>query len=135
MDYKLTYDQYQQGLEQGKLLGLKCNGCDAVTFPPGSLCRECNGSDLNITEIKGHGTLRTFTVIRVAPEGMAPPYVVAMAEIDEGAWVMGNLVDIDPDDADMSLIGKKVKLGSRIVKGDTYSGGDSRVVTFSLAEG
>ena len=52
MDYKLTYDQYQQGLEQGKLLGLKCNGCDAVTFPPKSLCRECNGSDLNVTEIK-----------------------------------------------------------------------------------
>jgi uncharacterized OB-fold protein len=59
--------------------------------------------------------------------------VVAMAEIDEGAWVMGNLVDINPDDADMSLIGKKVRLGSRIVKGDKYSGGDSRVVTFSLA--
>ena len=135
MDYKLTYDQYQQGLEEGKLLGLKCNGCNAVTFPPRALCRECNGSDLNITGIEGHGTLRTFTVIRVAPEGMAPPYVVAMAEIDEGAWVMGNLVDIDPDDADMSLIGKKVKLGSRIVKGNTYSGGDSRVVTFSLAEG
>ncbi|MCD6296936.1 MAG: Zn-ribbon domain-containing OB-fold protein [Deltaproteobacteria bacterium] len=135
MDYKLTYDQYQQGLEEGKLLGLKCNGCNAVTFPPRALCRECNGSDLNITGIEGHGTLRTFTVIRVAPEGFAPPYVVAMTEIDEGAWVMGNLVDIDPDDTGMSLIGKKVKLGSRIVKGDTYSGGDSRVVTFSLAEG
>ena len=135
MDYKLTYYQYQQGLEKGKFLGLKCNGCDAVTFPPRALCRECNGSDMNITGIEGHGTLRTFTVIRVAPEGFTPPYVVAMAEIDEGAWVMGNLVDIDPDDADMSLIGKKVKLGSRIVKGDTYSGGDSRVVTLSLAEG
>jgi uncharacterized OB-fold protein len=57
-----------------------------------------------------------------------------MAEIDEGAWVMGNLVGLNPDDADMSLIGKKVRLGSQVVKGDTYSGGDTRVVTFSLAE-
>ena len=132
MDYKLTYDQYQQGLERGELPGLKCNSCNSVTFPPMVRCRECSGTDLEIVEIAGEGTLRTFTVIRVAPEGVPDPYVVAMAEIDEGAWVMGNLVDINPDDADMSLIGKKVTLGSRVVKGDTYSHGDSRVITFSL---
>ena len=132
MDYKLTYDQYQQGLERGELPGLKCNSCDSVTFPPMARCRECSGTDLEITEIAGEGVIRTFTVIRVAPEGVPYPYVVAMAEIDEGAWVMGNLVDINPDDADMSLIGKKVTLGSRVVKGDTYSHGDSRVITFSL---
>ncbi len=132
MDYKLTFDQYQQGLEKGKFLGLKCNGCKAVTFPPMAVCRGCNGTDLEITEMAGRGTLRTFTVIRVAPEGMSPPYVVAMAETDEGAWVMGNIVDINPDDADMDLIGKRVKFGSHIVKGDIYSTGDSRVITFTL---
>lgn len=132
MDYKLTYDQYQQGLERGELPGLKCNSCNKVTFPPMARCRECNGTDLEITEIAGEGTIRTFTVIRIAPEGMTAPYVVAMAEIDEGAWVMGNLVDLNPDDADMNLIGKRVTLGSHVVKGDTYSKGDSRVITFSL---
>ena len=132
MDYKLTYDQFQQGLERGELLGLKCNTCNSVTFPPMTRCRECNGTDLKITEIAGEGTMRTFTVIRVAPEGMTSPYIVAMAEIDEGAWVMGNLVDLNPDDADMNLIGKRVTLGSQIVKGDTYSHGDFRVITFSL---
>ncbi len=132
MDYKLTYDQYQQGLERGELPGLKCNSCNSVTFPPMARCRECSGTDLEITEIAGEGVIRTFTVIRVAPEGVPAPYIVAMAEIDEGAWVMGNLVDIDPDDAHMNLIGKRVTLGSRVVKGDTYSHGDSRVITFSL---
>jgi len=132
MDYKLTFDQYQQGLEKGKFLGLKCNECNAVTFPPMAVCRGCNGTALEVTEIGGEGTLRTFTVIRVAPEGMDPPYVIAMVETDERAWVMGNLVGINPDDADMSLIGKRVKLGSQIVKGDIYSTGDSRVITFTL---
>jgi uncharacterized OB-fold protein len=132
MDYKLTYDQYQQGLERGELPGLKCNACNSVTFPPMARCRECNGTDLEITEIAGEGTIRTFTVIRVAPEGMTPPYVVAMVEIDEGAWVMGNLVDLNPDDADMNLIGKRVTLGSRVVKGDSCSQDSSRVITFSL---
>ena len=132
MDYKLTYDQYQQGLERGELPGLKCNSCDSVTFPPMVRCRECSGTDLEIVELAGEGVIRTFTVIRVAPEGVPAPYIVAMAEIDEGAWVMGNLVDINPDDAHMELIGKRVTLGSRVVKGDTYSHGDSRVITFSL---
>jgi hypothetical protein len=43
---------------------------------------------------------------------------------------MGNLVGINPDDADISLIGKRVKLGSQIVKGDTYSTSDFRVIIF-----
>ena len=129
----LTYDQYQQGLEQGKFLGLKCKSCDAVTFPPMAVCRECSGSDCAVTELKGKGTLKTFTVIRVAPEGMKPPYIVAMAELDEGPWVLGNLEDVIPDEADMNLIGKKVKLGTKVSPGDVYSKGDAQVITFSLA--
>ena len=70
MDYKLTYDQYQQGLERGELPGLKCNSCNNVTFPPMIRCRECSGTDLEIVEIAGEGTIKTFTVIRVAPENL-----------------------------------------------------------------
>jgi hypothetical protein len=132
MDYTLTYNKYQEGLEQGKFLGLKCKRCNAVTFPPMAVCRECSGTDCTVAEMKGEGTLKTFTVIRVAPEGMRPPYVVAMAELDEGPWVLGNLVDMIPDKADMGLIGKRVKLGTQIAKGDAYSKKDSRVITFSL---
>jgi uncharacterized OB-fold protein len=132
MTYMLTYDQYQKGLEDGKFLGLKCNNCDAVTFPALAVCRECSSGDCSVTELKGEGTLRTFTVIRIAPQGKKPPYLVAMAELDEGPWMIGNLVGVLPDKADMSLIGKRVKLGSQVVEGDVYSKGDARVITFSL---
>ena len=132
METKITYEQYQGNLEQGKFIGLKCKGCEAVTFPPMSVCRGCSSPDCDVTELKGEGTLRTFTVIRVAPEGMKPPYIVAMAELDEGPWVLGNLVGINPDEADMGLMGKRVRLGSQTVRGDVYSLGDSRVLTFDL---
>ena len=85
-----------------------------------------------MTEIKGEGTIRTFTVVRVAPEGMKSPYVVAMVELDEGAWTMGNLVDMNPDEADMALIGRKVRLGSQVVKSDPKSEQDLHVLTFTL---
>jgi len=134
MEYKLTFKQYQLGLEQGRFMGLTCNSCNAVIFPPAAVCRECGSSDLIATELSGEGTLRTFTVIRVAPEGKTPPYIVAMAELDEGPWALGNLVDTDPDAADMSLLGKRVTLGSHMAKGDTFSGDDTRVLTFSLKQ-
>ena len=132
MDPKLTFDQYQHGLEKGKFLGLNCSECNAVTFPPMAVCRGCGGTALKVTEMSGEGTLRTFTVIRVAPEGMDPPYVTALVETEEGAWVMGNLVGINPDNADMSLIGQRVRLGNRTIKGDIYSAGHSRGITFTL---
>ncbi len=134
MDYTLTFDQYQKGLEREEFLGLRCHACHTYTFPPLGVCRNCSGTDLEVTKMSGKGILRTFTVIRVAPEGMKPPYVVTMVELDEGAWTVGNLVGINPDDADMSLIGKRVQMGSQTVKGDTFSAGDFRVVTFSLID-
>jgi uncharacterized OB-fold protein len=132
MEYPLTFGQYQQGLDQGKFMGLRCKGCHELTFPPLGVCRKCNGTELEPTDISGKGTIRTFTVIRVAPEGRKPPYVVAMVELEEGPCVIGNLVDIIPDEADISLIGKRVTLGSQMVQGDTYSLGDFRVITFTL---
>ncbi|MFH1242694.1 MAG: Zn-ribbon domain-containing OB-fold protein [Pseudomonadota bacterium] len=132
MEYTLTFEQYQKGLEQGEFLGLHCNNCQTVTFPPLGTCRNCHGTDLKVTRIGGEGEIRTFTVIRVAPEGKKPPYVVAMVELEEGPSVIGNLLDINPGEANMGLIGKRVKLGSQVVAGDTYSPGDSRMITFSL---
>ncbi len=132
MDYTLTFEQYQKGLSNGKFLGLKCEKCGTVTFPSQGVCRECGGHDLKVTEMKGEGTIRTFTVIRVAPEGKKPPYIVTMVELDEGAWSMGNLEDMNPDEADMSLIGRRVKLGSQVVGKDATSGEDRRVLTFRL---
>ncbi|RLC25920.1 MAG: hypothetical protein DRH56_05225 [Deltaproteobacteria bacterium] len=127
----LTYDQYQKGLARGKFLGLACNRCHSVTFPPKSVCRSCSGTDCRITEMNGEGTIRTFTVIRVPPEGMTAPYIIMIAELDEGAWAMGNLEGVDPDAAGLDLIGKRVRMGSRRVRGITYME-DERVLTFSL---
>lgn len=133
MEYGLTFEKYQEGLNRGKFLGLQCEACGAVTFPSQGVCRDCGGSRLKVVEMKGEGVIRTFTVIRVAPEGMKPPYVVAMVELDEGAWTVGNLVDVDPDQADMGLIGKRVRLGSRVLRTDEATGEDFRVLTFALA--
>lgn len=131
MSYKVTFQQYQDGLAEGRFLGLRCPNCGEFTFPPKGLCENCGGRDCDVVELKGKGTVRTFTVIRVAPEGRKPPYIVAMTELDEGPWVMGILDGFDPDQADMSLLGRTVTLSSRVVEGDVYSD-DCRCLTFQV---
>ena len=132
MEYKLTYEKYKEALMGGKLLGLKCNKCGEFTVPPKKVCMECSSEDMDIVEINGKGEIKTFTVVRVPPEGFEGPYIVSMVALDEGPWVIGNIVDLDPEKASMELIGKKVTIGHKEVKGDKFSAGDGVALTFKL---
>lgn len=132
MAYPLTHKQYYEGLKAGKLLGLKCRKCGAITVPPKVNCLQCSGADLEVTELSGLAEIKTFTVIRVAPEGLEAPYVVALAELDEGPWVMGNLEGVDAGKVTMDIMGKKVRIGHKVVPPDIYSAGEGVAITFSL---
>lgn len=134
MAYPITYAQYREYLEKGEFIGLKCAKCGFINFPPMAVCRDCSGTTFESVYLKGEGTIRTFTVIRVAPEGKKPPYIIAMVELEEGPYVIGNLEGITPDEAGMDLIGKKVRMGTHMVQGDIYSLGDAHVPTFTLME-
>ena len=76
-------------------------------------------------ELKGSGTIKTFTRVNVTSEGREGevPYTIVMVGLDEGPWIMGNL-DIDPDKATVEIIGKRVGMGFKVFEGDKYSAGD-----------
>ena len=133
MEYKLTFKQYNEGLKQNKLLGLKCLDCGTITAPPKIACHKCTSNNLEITELKGKGTIKTFTTVNVASEGRENevPYTIVMVELEEGPWIMGNL-DIQPDKATMEIVGKKVNMGHKVFPGDKYSAGDGARPFFSL---
>jgi len=135
MEYKLIFKDYNEALKQNKLLGLKCQACGAVIVPPKMVCPKCASPDMEITELKGNGKIRTFTSVFVASEGREDevPYTIVMVELDEGPWIMGNMDGIDPTQATMELIGKKVKMGHKVFPGDKYSAGEGARPLFSLA--
>ena len=135
MEYKLTFKEYNEALKQNKLLGLKCKACGAVTTPPKMVCRECAGTELEITQLKGTGKIQTFTTVYVSAEGREDeaPYILVLVELDEGPWIMGNLDGVDPPQANMEVIGKKVTMGYKIFSGDKYSAGESASPLFTLA--
>ena len=89
--YKLTHVQYFEALKENVLKGLKCLDCGTITVPPKAVCDDCGSTNQEITQLSGDGTIRTFTVIRVAPEGFKAPYVVVLAQLREGPWLTGLL--------------------------------------------
>ncbi|MBA7634882.1 hypothetical protein ES703_42480 [subsurface metagenome] len=138
MEYKLTYKEYSEALKQNKLLGLKCKSCGTVTVPPKMVCRSCASPELEVLELKGAGRIQTFTTCNVAAEGRESevPYIVLLVELDEGPWVMGNLIGIDPEKVTMeTLMGKRVSMAkTRVFPGDKYSAGEGASPTFVLGE-
>ncbi len=134
MEYKLTFKDYNEALKKNKLLGLKCKECGAITVPPKIVCRKCTSPNLNIVELNGKAKIQTFTTVYVTSEGRKDeiPYIIVLVELDEGPWIMGNLIDIDPNEATMELIGKRVKMGHKVFPGDKYSAGDGARPLFSF---
>ena len=133
MEYKLTFAAWREGLRNGKLLGLKCKECGAYTCPPRMVCAECGGTNLDIVELNKKGEIKSFTVCIGVPAGFTGPYVVAVADLEEGPRVMGNVLDVDPAKVGMELIGKKVTIDFKELPGDYMTGQDTRLaLTFRL---
>ena len=131
--YPLPYNKFLERLKAGDLPGLKCVDCSGYIIPPNAVCPDCGSSKLESHSFSKKGTLRTFTIIRVGPTGFQVPYIVGLAELSEGPWVMGNVVDIDPATAEMDLIGKKVSIGYRLIANETGEGPDEGVAfTFAM---
>jgi uncharacterized OB-fold protein len=88
-------------------------------------CHECSSLDLEITELVGTGTIQTYTTIYVAAENRENevPYVIVLVKLEEGPWIMGELCAINPEEAGLDMIGKRVKMGNRVFPGDKYSNG------------
>jgi uncharacterized protein len=135
VEAKLTFKEYNENLKQGRLSGLKCGGCGEVSAQPRLVCARCGGADFEVIELKGGGTVQTFTVNYVAAEGREPeaPYIVAIVEMDEGPWVMGNITGLKPEQATMDIMGRKVRMeGSAVFAGDRYSSGEVARPVFKL---
>jgi hypothetical protein len=89
-------------------------------------CGKCGNTDMDIFELSGKGKIRTFTNVNVTSEAREgeTPYTTVMVELDEGPWIMGNLIEIEQNELTMDLIGRRVKMGHKVFPGDKYSAGD-----------
>jgi uncharacterized protein len=96
--------------DQPHLVAKQCTACGARYFDRRNACANCSGTSFTSTDVATHGEVRAFTIVAFAAPGVTVPYVSAIIDCD-GTSVRGNLVNVEPDPAHVSL-GMKVKLAT-----------------------
>lgn len=84
----------------------RCGACGLYVFYPRALCPNCFSDALEWTPVSGRGVVHAFTIPHRHPlPAFQPdlPYVVAIVELEEGAKMMSNLVDVPPDPARIAV--------------------------------
>jgi len=76
----------------------RCGGCKQVIFYPRPLCPSCGSDDLTWERVSGRGVVHAFAIPHRHPNRVFTadgPYVVALIELEEGARMLTNLVDVE----------------------------------------
>jgi uncharacterized OB-fold protein len=110
--YALAYNRF---IDEGKLMGSKCQNCGAIYVPPRPICPKCRARKAELIEMKGKGKIAAFTVVTVGPPMMCEegfdrdnPYCTGVIELDEGARVTARIAGVDMAHPDQIKIGTPV---------------------------
>ena len=109
---------YWNGLKEGRLTLPHCKSCGHWVFFPRRHCDKCWSQDLEWKEVKGTGTLYTYTLTRVPtlPDfADEMPQKMAVVELDEGVRINTTLIGLD--EAEIK-VGMRVKPVFDTVKSD-----------------
>ena len=84
-------------IDAGELTVPRCRACSSYFLYPRSNCPRCGGRDVELVPAAGTGTLASFVVNHRGPSGFEAPYVLAVVQLAEGPYLMGNVVTSEPD--------------------------------------
>lgn len=117
-DLPFNETTYKSFLNQNRLMGMKCRDCGDMRVPPQPLCPSCRSTDLELLDLSGRGTLKTFTIITVAPPDMAArgygpeqPYCTGVVSLAEGCAVVARIEGLNLSDPESIRIGTEMKAG------------------------
>jgi uncharacterized protein len=99
------------------LLGHACDHCGAVFLARRNACAHCGGRDFSERRLASTGKVTSFTIVNRAAPGVPVPFVSAVVELDDGASVLANVVDVEPDPEHV-LLGMPVRLTTYVAGTD-----------------
>ena len=99
---------FWEATKQGTLLVQRCAKCRTWQYYPRPVCMRCMSRELEWREASGKGTIYSFTITRMPPEGFEDwkPYAIASVELPEGTRVMAHILNCPLEEL---RIGMKVR--------------------------
>ena len=91
--------------DEGKLLGLKCDGCGRVYVPPREICGACWKRMEEWVEVGPGGGLENFTVVHYR-EDLHPapaPFVLGLIRLEGADTCLAHLVLGDPEQLEIGM--------------------------------
>jgi uncharacterized protein len=120
-----TARYWRENVSRYNMIGAKCTNCGKTYFPYRTMCPDCGRKSINkIEEFKfsGAGKVYATTVVHEAHEQyhMMKPYILALIELDEGAKILGQVIDAEPEE---------IKIGTRVKSAFRKLGEDGKAGT------
>jgi len=86
------------------LEGSRCKSCSAVFLGQRETCSSCGARDqMETIALSNNGELYVFSIVHRSFPGIEVPYVSAIVDLEGGGTVKGNLIDIEPDPAKITM--------------------------------
>ncbi len=109
--------EFEQFLNEEKLMGSRCIACGALFVPPRAVCITCYRSEMEWAEMRGIGKLAAFTCIAIGPPSMIEegydrnnPYCSGVIELAEGPRVVARIEGVDALNPENIKIGTPLKM-------------------------
>ena len=94
---------FWEGTLAGELRFQRCRRCELRWLPPQPSCPDCGASDIELQVASGRGRLHSYVIHHRDVPGYAAPYVIAVVELEEGPRLLSNLVEVEPDPAQLPV--------------------------------
>jgi uncharacterized protein len=89
---------FWEGTARGELRVQRCGACQVLRHPPGPMCPRCGALEPEYVVASGRGRVYSYVVHHhPAVTGKQLPFVVALVELQEGVRMLGELLDVQPD--------------------------------------
>lgn len=97
---------WRERIVKYRLLGSKCADCGKISYPPRRACPRCGSTNLKEISLLKRGKVLSYTVIRAPPQGYLKysPYIIALIELENGARILAQLTDVNPDEVKSGMI-------------------------------
>ena len=98
-------------LDEGEphLVAQECDSCGALYLGRHNACGKCANRSFHPRPLGTTGVVRSFAIVHQAAPNVPVPYVSTVVDLDGGGDAKANVVNVEPDPANVSL-GMKVKL-------------------------
>jgi uncharacterized OB-fold protein len=97
---------FWDGCREGELRLQRCSGCGELRYPISSVCPGCLSTGAAWEAVCGRGSVYSFAVFRHA-YGNAwsgrVPYDVAIVQLEEGPFLLSNVVGVAPEELRVGL--------------------------------